>query len=254
MFTHDISRALEGAIGKDGASDADFADALAKANDAVKRLDTRRKDGSLPILALPERESDLAIVEETAARIAHNFKALIVVGMGGSSYGGKTLTALAHNPFTRQAGISLHFLDNIDPYTSNQLLLTVDLKVAMFLLVSKSGDTAETLAHALLLVQEVESRLGKDAVRNHFIAITEPRDSALQRMAAAYGMEVLEHDTGIGGRFAALTNVGLLPARVAGLDIRAVRKGAAEVVRRTFAAKDSEPARGAPLPPAKHWP
>jgi glucose-6-phosphate isomerase len=113
--------------------------------------------------------------------------------------------------------------------------------------VSKSGDTAETLAQALILTHEAETRLGKDAVRNHFIAVTEPKDSALTRLAARYGMTVLEHDPGIGGRFSVLTNVGLLPAKVAGLDIRAVRKGAAEVLRQTFSERDAEPPRGAAL-------
>ena len=184
-------------------------------------------------------QDDLAQIEETAKRIA-TFKTFVVIGMGGSSYGGKALASLAHNPTAHGSGTQIHFIDNIDPQTSNQLLLSLDLKTTIFALVSKSGDTAETLAHALILVQEVASRLGDDAVRNHFIAITEPKDSALRRLANTHGMATLDHDPGIGGRFSVLSNVGLLPARVAGLDIGAIRQGRGRCRRPSYA-RDARP-------------
>ncbi len=246
-FTHDITRAFEDTVGEEGAEKVVFSDMLLQAREAIAKLDACKKTNSLPILNIAEREDDLALIEETAKRITGGFKTLVVIGMGGSSYGGKTLCALAHNAFSHGGGTAVHFIDNIDPLTSDQLLLSIDIKTTMFLLVSKSGDTAETMAHALILVQEVQSRLGKAAVAKHFIVLTEPRDSALKRLANAFGMTVLEHDTGIGGRFSGLSNVGLLPAKVAGIDIRAVRAGAADVVRHTFSTNDPEAAKGAAL-------
>jgi glucose-6-phosphate isomerase len=69
----------------------------------------------------------------------------------------------------------------------------------------------------------------------------------MRRVGGEHGIEMLDHDPNIGGRYAALTAVGLLPAKVAGLDIQAVRAGAAEVVERTFLTDAAEPALGAAL-------
>lgn len=247
-YSHDITRAFPDAIGaRDAADPARYKQLLAEARTAIAKLAERRKNNSLPVLNIAAREDDLTLIEETAARITGSFKSLVVIGMGGSSYGGKALCALTHNAFSHGMGTSVYFVDNIDPLTSDQLLLALDLKTTMFLIVSKSGDTAEVMAHALILVAEVQSRLGRDAVAKHFIALTEPKDSALKRLALEYGMAVLDHDPGIGGRFSVLSNVGLLPAKVAGVDIRAVRRGAAAVVHEVFGTDDPEPAKGAAL-------
>src|SRR5262249_4390313 len=117
-----------------------------------RKLEGAKKDNALPVLNIAERTDDLPLIEETAKRITGEFRRLVVVGMGGSSYGGKAICSLAHNMFARDAGVTVHFLDNVDPFTSNWLLLSLDFKSTLFLLVSKSGDTAETLAQALILI------------------------------------------------------------------------------------------------------
>lgn len=251
-YIHNIDSAFTSVIGKDGVEPSRFAQILSDANIVVRKLSAGAKDDSLPVLTIAEHQDDLPLIEETAARISA-FKNFVVIGMGGSSYGGKALTALSHNPFaqggalTRGGSTVVHFIDNIDPLTSDRILLGLDLKSTIFAIVSKSGDTAETLAHALILIQEVTSRLGKDAIKDHFIAITEPKDSALRRLAQTHNMTLLDHHPRIGGRFSVLTNVGLLPAKVAGLDIRAIRRGAANVSAQAWEAADSEPAKGAAL-------
>jgi len=73
-------------------------------------------------------------------------------------------------------------------------------------------------------------------VSSRFTAITEPGDNALRRLAARFTMRVLDHDPAIGGRYSALSLVGLLPAAIAGLDVAKVRVGAAEVLDAALAA------------------
>jgi glucose-6-phosphate isomerase len=80
--------------------------------------------------------------------------------------------------------------------------------------------------------------------------VTEPRDNPLRRLAASRGIETLDHDPGLGGRYSVLSLVGLLPAMMAGLDPFAVRQGAAEVLDAALAAEqpaESPPAVGAAL-------
>jgi glucose-6-phosphate isomerase len=141
----------------------------------------------------------------------------------------------------------IHFVDNLDPFTFEQLVSHVPLQTTAFLVISKSGATAETLAQCMVLVNEVKKRIGESAIKDHFIFITEQGMNPLCRMGEELDILVIHHDRGIGERFAALTAVGLLPAAVAGLDIHAIRYGAAQVVKHTFLQDSAEPALGAAL-------
>ncbi len=242
-YTQDITRIFDA---REDAVRSRYDSLLEESGRAVSVLRKAKESGSLPVLNAGEHEGDLPAIEEAARRIRENFATLVVVGMGGSSRGGRTLAALAENPYAR-AATQIHFLENIDPHTSDLLLSGIDFGTTLFLLISKSGDTAETLSHALILIHAVERKLGAKAVANHFIALTMPGENALRRIAAERRIPVLDHDAKIGGRFAALTNVGLLPAAVAGLDIGAIRKGAAGVVDRLFSDAAPEPAKGAAI-------
>jgi len=248
IYTHDIGNAFEEAIGTHGAGKKEFAADMDAAKKAVALLLKHKKNNALPILNIGERKDDLALIESAAKRIGDRCDTLVVLGMGGSGRGGNTLTALARNPYTAVAGkTKIYFVENIDPHTFDQLLSSVSLKTTMFLAISKSGGTAETLAQVLVLLKEVESNLGRNSIPDHFTFITEPHDNAMRRLGEEYNIPMLEHDPNIGGRFAALTAVGLLPAKAAGLDIHAIRHGAADVVHHTLSDADPEPAKGAAL-------
>ncbi len=117
-----------------------------------------------------------------------------------------------------------------------------------FVAISKSGGTPETLAQVLIAADALKSAGGGKHLAQHFVAITEPRDSALRKFAASIGCPVLDHPLGIGGRYSVLTVVGMLPALLMGLDAAALRAGARAVLERARSAK-SPPALGA----AQHW-
>lgn len=242
MFTQDISRALSPIAGKNGISEPALKRALVQTAEVIDKLQAE----GLALIEHCLQDADIAAIEQEAAAITARFSTVIVFGMGGSSLSGKMLTALALNPFTQLSGkTKLFFFDNIDPASMNALLASTDYASTLFILISKSGGTAETLTHASILWQAVEAKLGANA-GGHFLAITEERDNALRRFAAARKIRALAHDPLIGGRYAALTLVGLLPARIAGLDILAIRRSAANVIKDMFAQKDAcAPAQGA---------
>ena len=92
--------------------------------------------------------------------------------------------------------------------------------------------------------------VGVDKLGKHFTSITEPKSRPLRDMSEKYGIKVLDHPPTIGGRYSALSIVGMLPAMIAGLDGEALRAGAAGVVDSVFCgdgAKTSAPAVGAVL-------
>lgn len=229
--------------GLDAAAWADVSKAVAPVATAVA---ARLEDGDLPALSVARRGDDLDVLAARAKVIAETSRDVLVLGIGGSSLGGQTLLALRNANHDDRP--NLHFVDNIDPTTWQAKLAGVDVNDLHIMAVSKSGGTAETLAQALIGASYLEQHLGAAQVGERFTVITGPGDRPLRRFAQRIGAEVLDHDPEIGGRFSALSLVGLLPVMIAGLDAGAVRQGAASVLA-DFVADPaaSAPALGAAL-------
>ena len=214
---------------------------LATAKSARESLRIKRK--SLEIFNIADSESDIADIEQAAQEISDNFKSLVVLGMGASSRAGATLVALKNNNFAQN---NIHFIDNIDPFTFNQLLESIDISTTKFLVITKSGGTAETLAQLLVLIEFVKEKLGQAAISKHFLFIVGLGKNPVFDIAKEYSIKIIAHDN-VGGRFSALTSVGLLPAKVAGLDIRLIRKGANAIMQQVFSEELPEPIIGVSL-------
>jgi glucose-6-phosphate isomerase len=256
--SHDVEHCFADKIGAGGLERRDF-DAILKTT--ARALDTLRdqaKSGGLPLLAVPGRSEDLTALEPIIRRFRDTFDDVVVLGIGGSSLGGQTLVALAHWPLAaprwQTAQPRVHFMENIDPASFATLYNAIDIGRTGFIVISKSGSTAETATQFFHTVAEIITRLGEKAVGEHVVAITEPaangKENPLRRAAKRWNIPVLEHDPGVGGRYSVLTNVGLLPAMVAGVDGRKVRAGAKAVLDQTLGAKnpgDSDAAMGAAL-------
>ena len=250
FYSHVIDDALESKVGKQGLHRAALDRELANASKALDRFRQWKADGTLPLLSLPGARDDLAPLKPHAERFA-KFEHVVVLGTGGSSLGGQTLVALKDQGFGAQNGRpKLWFMDNVDPATFSELAARLPLARTGLIVISKSGTTAETLTQFLTLLPEFEAKVGKDRLAEHVIAITEPSDNALSRLAGRIGCPILDHDPRVGGRFSVLSLVGLLPAMIAGLDVGAVREGAASVLDPVLEASDAgdlPPAVGAAL-------
>jgi len=123
-------------------------------------------------------------------------------------------------------------MDNLDPDSYGALLARLPLKTSRFVAVSKSGGTGETLMQTIAALDAV--KVAQLDPHDHFLGITEPakpgRKNGLRDLLSAHQIRTMDHDPGVGGRFSVLTNVGLLPAAVCGLDIGAIRQGAADAL------------------------
>jgi len=161
---------------------------------------------------------DTRAIRARAARITQRFARTIVFGIGGSSLGGEMLVRSLGN-----ATHPMRFFDNIDPSTLAELE-HVDWRSTALLVISKSGNTAETLAQFLSLLPRLEAELGTQ-LREHVQVITENRDGALALIATQLGLEIVAHPP-VGGRYSVLSVVGLLPAAIAGVDVEALLTGA----------------------------
>ncbi len=250
LYQHQTDDIFSDAIGGNGLSRRAYEREIEQALPALRAVKRRHHDGSLPLLRLPAARDDLVALKPHADRL-RGFAHVVILGTGGSSLGGQTLAALTDIGFGSPPGTpKLWFMDNVDPATFAELLSRLDLARTAFVPISKSGGTAETLSQLLVVLDALEARLGKAKVADHLLAITEPKDNALRRIARRVGCPILDHDPGVGGRFSVLSLVGLLPAMAAGLDAVAIREGAASVLDPALAANDAEssaPAVGAAL-------
>jgi len=247
LYEHLIDDCLAKKIGEGGLSEETFERSLAATEPALARLRAARDDGSLALLALPARDDDLALCRPVAEAYRATCADVVVLGTGGSSLGGQALVALLGGGL--MAGSPrLHFVDNVDPASFDALLASLDLTRCGVLVVSKSGGTAETLTQFLILLPAFEAAVGRAGLAERVTVISDPVASPLRRLAARYAIPCLDHEPGVGGRFSVLSNVGLLPALIAGLDVAALRAGAAEALDRGLvAAKESPPALGAAI-------
>ena len=228
-YSQDLTACFADTIGRRGLDRADFAAALAATGPALAAIRKAHQETSLPMLRLPAERSDLPELERIAGRCRAGFDRVVVLGTGGSSLGGRTLCALADRGFGPAGGAPrIDFAENVDPDSLDALFSALDLSRTFWLAVSKSGETAETLAQLLVAIAAL-GESGVDAGAR-VTAIAEPGDNTLRRLAEAHGFPVLDCDPGIGGRYSALSLTGLLPAMIAGLDAAAVRQGAAAVL------------------------
>ena len=249
-YTQDIDGCLAAKIGEHGLSPAELDGMLARDVPALESVRRRHKDGSLPLLRLAQRRDDILaakrVLKGFRAGPRQRFRDVIVLGTGGSSLGGQTLYALADQSKTPR----LHFMDNIDPATFTALFAALDPARTGFVAISKSGGTAETLTQFTIGLDWLRQTVPADALASHAIAITEPKDNVLRRLCTRLGIATLDHDPGIGGRYSVLSNVGLVPALLSGIDVAALRAGAAEVMDSALNAAspaDVPPALGAAL-------
>ncbi len=244
-YRHDISGCFSSSLRDKGAFQETFNRRRQDLTKAITVIKTWYDKGTLPLLHLPQRKDDLAIIEKAAHRfLGGRFDQVLILGTGGSTLGGQTLLALADCGFGPKPGRpAVRFIDNVDPHSFDSLRARLNPARTGLVVISKSGGTAETLAQVLSLLPWI----GADKVTAQAVAITEPNDNALRRLMAAHKVDILEHDPKVGGRFSVLSVVGLLPAMIAGLDIKAIRAGAQTVLDGVLHHPESPPAEGAAL-------
>lgn len=167
-------------------------------------------------------EEDLKILAKLAKKIAL-FEKILVLGVGGSSLGAKTLASLKNQN-------KLEFLESIDPTTIKNCLDSINLEKTFFLVISKSGETIETICQTLIIIEKFKKNKIKN-FHNKFLFVTQSQDNSIAKIASEIGAEIVNHPSNIGGRYSCFSIVGLLPALLCGIDIKKVRNGAKKIVK-----------------------
>jgi len=212
-------------------------DALFGFQPAVERhhaaLCAERGAGTLRFAELPGRRDTVRAVSALARELRTRCDNFVVLGIGGSALGSIALHTALNPPHynllprsQRKDCPRLFVEDNIDPVRFGSLLDLLNPRRTIFNVITKSGQTAETMSQFLIVRDLLRRRLG-GRYNRHIVATTDAQGGFLRPIAEQEGYRTLEVPAGVGGRFSVLSSVGLLPAAVVGINIRQLLAGSA---------------------------
>ncbi len=209
--------------------ESEFANLLSKADNVRQTF----KENPLPLFTQLDNKEDISAMHALGETIQEGAKRIVILGTGGSSLGAQVLVQIngwgtPASGMVKASGPEMIFADNLDGQSFGLLLDEAQLAHTKFIVVSKSGGTAETMMQLSCALTALKNA-GLDAAK-HVSGIAGSGSNTLRDVAERAGFALLPHADGIGGRFAVLTNVGLLPALLMGVDPISVRQGASEAL------------------------
>jgi len=165
------------------------------------------KNNKIPLLESYQKDYDFDFSKDQVKKFS-KYKNIIIIGMGGSILGTKSIYSFLKKKIKKE----VFFIDNLDINLISKFKKNKNLKNNCFIIVSKSGNTIETVAN-------LASIFSPNLLMNRLVIITEITDNALISIANKYNAEVIEHKKFIGGRYSVLSETGMFPASLMGLNI-----------------------------------
>lgn len=189
-----------------------------------------RKQGFYEVL---DDKKTVSEIKKFAKNARGKFSHIVVLGIGGSALGTiclqQSLKHLFQNELASKSHKSttwpkLHVLDNIDPNLITELEDVIDYKKTLFIVISKSGCTPETVAQYFYFRAKINTK--KLDPRKHFAFVTDPKSGFLRQISNEEKIPAFAIPENVGGRFSVLTSVGLLTAALIGINIEKLLVGA----------------------------
>jgi glucose-6-phosphate isomerase len=199
----------------------DFAE---KVKVARAQIDEDRKADILGFYALPEQ--DVSPITDFVQSLNPAFENMVVLGIGGSALGNKAL----YNALKTEANLDkrIYVYDNVDPVFLHEILQEIELEKTIFNVITKSGTTAETMSGYMILLDILKKKFPQD-YHQRMVITTDKEKGFLRQVVKDQGFPSFVVPDNVGGRFSVLTDVGLLSSAFAGIDIKALLKGAAQM-------------------------
>ena len=243
-----ISIDIKNALGT--VSEQQIQDLMPQGVDGLNKVEQSTGAGNdfLGWVDLPTRtpESLVADIESVAADLQKECEVVVSIGIGGSYLGSKAVIEALSDSFSayrcdNKAPKMLFAGQNIGEDYLYELMDYLKDKKFGIIVISKSGTTTEPAIAFRLLKEMLENKVGKEKASKLIVAITDAKRGALRQLATTEGYKTFVIEDNVGGRFSVLTPVGLLPIAVAGYDIRALLRGAAQMEAATQATDNTNP-------------
>ena len=202
-----------------------------KAVSLAKRLAKETSAGELPFLTMPYRSRLEKEMPPLLPRV-RACKHMLVLGIGGSALGARAMQQAfaSGQDGPGHAGPWLWIADNVCAERFEALLSKLNPADTMVVCISKSGGTIETLSQYFLVRAWLQASMG-EAWPEHMIVVTDIAKGYLREEAGRHNLASLDVPDYLGGRYSALSAVGLLPAAFLGIDWQALLDGAASVAQ-----------------------
>jgi len=239
-IVQNITGCFNTTIGSSGISRREYNRILKKSEKALSFIKIMISNNN-PLFLLPFEKKDLISLEPLVRKFRHKFNEIIILGTGGSSLGAQAICSLASYKTTRNHKTpKLTFVDNVDSERFESLFKRIDYAKTGFVVISKSGNTLETISQFHLCFNSMEKKIGIKKASKHFVLITQNEKNILRTIAKYLNILILEHDKDLGGRYSAFSLVGLFPAMLAGLDVYSFRDGAKTTLNEVLKQKNSK--------------
>jgi glucose-6-phosphate isomerase len=183
-------------------------------------------------------QNDIDDIEATADKLAKLADFVVVTGIGGSYLGAKSVIEALSHSFSNLRKPDKHSIvifagQNISEDYACELFETLKGRRIAAVVISKSGTTIEPAITFRLIKKYMEKIYGADAARERIVAVTDKERGAMNTIAVKNGYKMFVIPDDVGGRFSALTPVGLLPVAIAGFDIKKLVEGAVDMEKTT---------------------
>ena len=155
---------------------------------------------------------------------------IVVIGIGGSSLGAKAIDSMLRHKYDDVK--RLLFLENPDPVSLSNTLSKIKKENSIFMVVSKSGGTIETMSIFKTILAKYDFDLTKEDKKR--VIVISDEGSPLCKFADYYDIKTFTIPSNVGGRFSVLSAVGVVPLAMAGYEMRSVLKGAGDMIERFF--------------------
>ena len=215
--------------------DAEYAEYLGKALEAFDTLQNENGAGNdflgwktLPLDVDEKMISDMEAVRDSWKALGVDL--VITIGIGGSYLGARcAIEALSHSFVRPEGAPQVVFAgNNLSEEYLAELMDLAKVRNTAVIVISKSGTTTEPAVAFRIFKEYIEQTYGKAEASVRIVAITDAARGALKTLSTQEGYRSFVVPDNVGGRYSVLTPVGLLPICVAGFDIRAMLKGAAD--------------------------
>ncbi|MCL2592235.1 MAG: glucose-6-phosphate isomerase [Defluviitaleaceae bacterium] len=201
-----------------------------KIESAKVSISEKKSKGLMDFMLLPHNQGN--VVEEILdykEKMKGKIENIVILGIGGSAFGTYVLHNALNHPYHNEFKTpKLYIADNIDPERLFHILERVDINKTLFNVITKSGETIETISQFMI----IKNLLGGKA-KELIVITTDEESGSLIKVAKNEGFKTFFVPKGVGGRFSVLTPVGLLPAAFLGLDIKEILRGASQACEDT---------------------
>ena len=195
---------------------------LKKTKNVFNSFLVKLKNNQIPLLASYDKNFEFDFSKSMVNKFS-KYKNIIVIGMGGSILGTKSIYSFLRKKIKKQ----VFFFDNLDSDLIARYKKIKKLKNSCFIVVSKSGNTLETIAN-------LNAIFSKKIMKNKLIIITEIKDSSLMDFAKKHNAEVIEHKEFISGRYSVLSESSMFPAALMGLNLSKFRNLQTLIKKKNF--------------------